>query len=96
VESLSREDVRHIAQLTRVGLTDEEVDEMRVQLTDILAHFQSLADVDTAGVEPAGHSTEARTVMRDDVAKRSLPRSEVLANAPDDNGEFFLVPRILD
>ena len=96
MEPLSREDVRHIARLTRVGLTDEEVEEMRVQLTDILAHFQSLADVDTEGVAPTGHSTDMHTVMRDDVSRPSLPRSEILANAPGENGKFFLVPRILD
>ena len=96
MEPLSREDVRHIARLTRVGLTDEEVEKMRVQLTDILAHFQSLADVETEGVEPTGHSMEMHTVMRGDVPAPSLPRNDVLANAPGENGEFFLVPRILD
>jgi len=96
MEPLSGEDVRHIARLTRVGLTDEEVEKMRVQLTDILAHFQSLAEVETEGVEPTGHSTDMHTVMRDDVAGPSLPRDDVLANAPGENGEFFMVPRILD
>ena len=96
MEPLSTEDVRHIAQLTRVGLTDDEVERMRVQLTDILAHFQSLAEVDTAGVAPTGHSTDTHTVMRADVPRPSLPRDDVLANAPGDNGEFFVVPRILD
>ena len=96
MEPLSKEDVRHIAQLTRVGLTDAEVESMRVQLTDILAHFQSLAEVDTEGVEPTGHSTDMHTVTRSDTPKPSLPRGEVLANAPGEDGEFFLVPRILD
>jgi len=96
MEPLSGEDVRHIARLTRVGLTDEEVEKMRVQLTDILAHFQSLAEVETEGVEPTGHSTDMHTVMRDDVAGPSLPRNDVLANAPGEDGEFFMVPRILD
>ena len=96
MEPLSGEDVRHIARLTRVGLTDEEVEKMRVQLTDILAHFQSLAEVETEGVEPTGHSTDTHTVMRDDVPRPSLPKNDVLANAPGENGGFFMVPRILD
>ncbi|MBM3956659.1 MAG: Asp-tRNA(Asn)/Glu-tRNA(Gln) amidotransferase subunit GatC [Gemmatimonadetes bacterium] len=96
VEPLSAEEVRHIARLTRLGLGDDEVERMRVQLADILAYFQSLAAVDTEGVEPTGHSTEIDTVMRDDVPAASLDRQEVLENAPDQNGEFFRVPRILD
>ena len=96
MEPLSADDVRHIARLTRVGLGDDEVERMRVQLTDILAQFQSLAQVETEGVEPTGHSTDIHTVMRDDVAAPSLAREEVLGNAPDHNGEFFRVPRILD
>ena len=96
MEPLSKEDVRHIARLTRVGLTDAEVESLRVQLTDILAHFQSLAEVDTEGVEPTGHSTDMHTVMRSDTPKPSLPRVDVLANAPGEDGEFLLVPRILD
>lgn len=96
MEPLSAEEVRHIARLTRLGLGDDEVERMRVQLADILAYFQSLAAVDTEGVEPTGHSTEIDTVMRDDVPAASLDRQEVLENAPDQNGEFFRVPRILD
>ncbi len=96
MEPLSRDEVRDIARLTRLGLTGEELDRMRVQLTDILAYFQSLAEVDTEGVEPTGHSTDAHTVMRGDCAEPSLPREEILANAPGADGNFFLVPRILD
>ena len=96
MEPLSREDVRLIARLTRVGLTDEEAERIRGQLTDILTHFQSLAGVDTEGVEPTGHSTDTQTVMRNDEPGPSLPRDDVLANAPGEDGEFFLVPRILD
>ena len=96
MELLSEEDVRLIARLTRVGLTDEEVDTMRGQLANILSHFQSLASVDTAGVEPAGHSTDVHSVMRTDEPGPSLPRDSVLANAPAEDGEFFRVPRILD
>ncbi len=96
MEPLSREDVRLIARLTRIGLTDQEAETVRGQLTDILAHFQSLAGVDTEGVEPTGHSTDTQTVMRNDDPGPSLPRDDVLANAPGEDGEFFLVPRILD
>jgi aspartyl-tRNA(Asn)/glutamyl-tRNA(Gln) amidotransferase subunit C len=96
MEHLSAEEVRHIASLTRVGLTDEEVESMRAQLGDILGYFQSLAGVDTNEVEPTGHSTEIHTVMREDNPGDSLARGEVLENAPDQDGEFFVIPPILD
>lgn len=96
MEPLSTEDVRHIALLARVRLTDAELEQMRAQLTDILAHFQSLADVDTEGVEPTGHSTDAHSVMRDDDPGPSLTREQVLANAPMQEGEFIRVKPVME
>lgn len=96
MEPLSTEDVRHIALLARVRLTDAELEQMRAQLTDILAHFQSLADVNTEGVEPTGHSTDAHSVMRDDDPGPSLTREQVLANAPLQEGEFIRVKPVME
>jgi aspartyl-tRNA(Asn)/glutamyl-tRNA(Gln) amidotransferase subunit C len=69
---------------------------MRGQLSNILKHFESLSQVDTSGVEPTGHTTDAHSVMREDVPTPSLPREKVLANAPDKEGEFFRVRPVLD
>ena len=94
-EELTADDVRHIAALTRLGLTDDEVEMMRGQLSSILKVFESLQQIDTDGVEPTGHTTEVRTVLRDDTARESLDRAEVLDNAPDSEAGFVRVRPIL-
>ncbi len=96
MQPLSAEDVRHIALLTRLELSDSEVEEMRAQLTNILEHFQSLAEVHTTGVEPTGHSTNAHTVTRVDRPSDSLLREQVTSNAPNHDGEFLRVKPILE
>ncbi len=94
-EELTADDVRHIAALTRLGLSDDEVDMMREQLSSILKVFESLQQVDTDGVEPTGHTTEVRTVMREDEAHESLTREQVLDNAPDSEAGYVRVRPIL-
>ena len=96
MDQLTAEQVRAIARLTRLKLSDEEVERMRGQLSAVLSHFQSLAKVDTAGVEPTGHTTDADSVMRPDVSRKSFPRDTVLANAPDSEGGFIRVRPVLE
>ncbi len=96
MQPLSADDVRHIALLSRLDLSDTEVEEMRSQLTDVLQRFQSLSEVPTDGVEPTGHSTNAHTITRADLPTGSLPRDQVVANAPDHDGEFLRVRPILE
>jgi aspartyl-tRNA(Asn)/glutamyl-tRNA(Gln) amidotransferase subunit C len=79
---LTREEVLHIARLARIGLDDAEVTKFQEQLSDILDHFQALAELDTEGVEPTSHPLPLESVMRDDVVRPSLPREELLADAP--------------
>ena len=93
---LTPEDVKHIGQLAYIQLSDEGSEKMRVELTDILGHFQSLAAVDTDGIEPTGHTTEANTVMRRDEVKPAMEREDVLRNAPDRDGEFVRVRPVLE
>ena len=94
-DELTADDVRHIAALTRLGLTDDEVDMMRDQLSSILKVFESLQQVDTDGVEPTDHTTEVRTVMREDEAHESLTREQILDNAPDSEAGYVRVRPIL-
>lgn len=96
MDPLTPEDVRHISQLAYIKLSDQESEKMRVQLTDILGQFQALADVDTEGVEPTGHTTDASTVMRHDESHPPLDREVVLQNAPDRDGEFVRVRPVLE
>ena len=77
-------------------LSDEEVEQYRSQLSNILQHFQSLQAIDTTGVEPTGHATEVNTVLRDDQSGAPLDREQVLANAPAVSGEFIRIKPVMD
>jgi aspartyl-tRNA(Asn)/glutamyl-tRNA(Gln) amidotransferase subunit C len=80
---LAHVDVRHIADLARLELTDAEVARFQSELDDILGYVDQLREVDVAGVEPTAHAMPRRNVMREDAAPgRSLERERVLANAP--------------
>ncbi|MDA1256834.1 MAG: Asp-tRNA(Asn)/Glu-tRNA(Gln) amidotransferase subunit GatC [Chloroflexi bacterium] len=94
-DELTADDVRHIAALTRLGLSDDEVEMMRGQLSNILRVFESLQQIDTEGVEPTGHTTEVRTVLRDDTPHESLRREQILENAPDSEAGYVRVRPIL-
>ena len=93
---LSREDVLHIALLARLGLTEAEVDRFREQLSNILENFEVLQQVDTADVPPTAQSIALQNVMKEDEETDSLPQSQVLANAPRKEGEFFRVRAVLE
>jgi len=96
MQSLSSEEVRYVARLANLHLTNEEVELYRDQLTGILSHVQSLQQVDTTGVEPTGHATESHTIMRADEPGTPLDREDVLRNAPRTSGEFIRVSAVLD
>ena len=93
---ITTEEVRHIATLARVGMTDDEVERMRDQMSNILEQFDVLAQVDTEDVEPTGHSAGLRTVMRDDRVGSSADREDVLSNAPRRQGDLIRVRAVLE
>ncbi len=93
---LSREEVRHIALLARVDLSEGEIEKLREQLSDILENFEILREVDTTGVPPTAQVTGLENVMRDDEAGPSLPQAEVLANAPRAEEGFFRIKAVLE
>ena len=95
-EILSSQDIRHVARLAALRIDDDEVEMMRNQLSDILSHFQTLAELDTEGVPPTGHTTDAHSVMRDDDEMPALDREQTLANAPFVDGEFVRVRPVLE
>ena len=94
--SLTREEVLHIARLARIGLSDEDVAKFQVQLSEILTHFDLLAQLDTEGIEPTAYPLALDSVMRDDEVQPSLPREEVLANAPVVEEGAFRVRAVLE
>lgn len=93
--AVTREVVDHIAELAKLGLSDEERDRMTWELNNILAYIDEIMAVDTHGVEPLHHVLDMTNVFRDDVPGPCLPREEALKNAPDRTEEYFRVPRVI-
>jgi len=93
--SLTRAGVEHVAYLARLGLTDEELTRLQGQLNHILEQYAKLAELDTDDIPPTAQTIELENILRDDVAGPSLPSEVVLGNAPERDGEFFVVPAIL-
>jgi len=93
---LKREEVLHIAKLARVGVTDEDVERLREQLSDILANFEILQPVDTTDIPPTAQSIPLKNVTKDDQPADSLPPEQTLANAPKKEGEYFRVKAVLE
>jgi aspartyl-tRNA(Asn)/glutamyl-tRNA(Gln) amidotransferase subunit C len=94
--ALTNEQVEHVAMLARLGLSDEERERMREQLSSILAHIDQLRDVDTSNVPPTAQVIPLAPTLREDVVQPSLTVDQVLANAPRTEGGFIKVRAILD
>lgn len=88
---LSTADVEHIAELAKLALTADEIEQYRRQLSAILEHFEALRQVDTSSVPPTASVLPLRTVMRADQVRPSLPTEDALANAPDRDEGYFRV-----
>jgi aspartyl-tRNA(Asn)/glutamyl-tRNA(Gln) amidotransferase subunit C len=93
---ISPGDVRHVARLARLALSDDELERMRAEMSAILDYMDKLRSLDTKGVEPTSHSIPLRNVMREDEPTPSSPLDDMLANAPDRDGDTFRVPRIIE
>ena len=94
--TLDRETVLHIARLARVDLSDEEIETFRLQLSDIIGHFDVLNRVDTQGVEPTAHTLPLRNIMADDQSRASMSREDVLGLAPSAEEGFLRVRAVLE
>jgi aspartyl-tRNA(Asn)/glutamyl-tRNA(Gln) amidotransferase subunit C len=94
--ALSREEVKKVALLARLELTDEEIDVQAGNINNLLAQFESLQALDVEGIEPTSHSIPVVNVLREDEARPSLSREEALANAPLAREGCFVVPRIVE
>jgi aspartyl-tRNA(Asn)/glutamyl-tRNA(Gln) amidotransferase subunit C len=93
---LSYEQVRHIAWLARLGLSEEEIEKFSLQLSNILDNFEILREVDTTDVAPATHTIPLQNVTRKDDVADSYPQAEILSNAPKQEGDCFKVQAILE
>ncbi len=95
-EKIDAEQVRKVAKLARLELTDAEVQEFTGQLGAILGYVDKLSELETTDVEPLAHCLPISNVFRKDEVRDSLGTERVLANAPQRDGSFFKVPKILD
>lgn len=93
--SLTLDEVRKIALLARLRLSDEELAHLTPQLAQIVAYVEHLGELDATGVEPLAHPAELHSVFAEDVPVASLDRSAALANAPKQDGECYQVPAVL-
>ena len=96
MSAISREEVAHLARLSRLAVTDEELDRFAGQLDVILQAVARVGEVAAADIPPTSHSVPLTNVLRDDVVGDCLTRDEALAGAPDQAEGRYRVPRILD
>ena len=94
--SVSPEQVRHIAKLARIGMTDAEIEALVPELNNILGWVEQLGEVDTDGVEPLATVIDLKLRLRDDVVTEGNIRDAVLANAPEAQHGFFAVPKVIE
>lgn len=93
---LSHEEVKHLALLARLGLSEADLERFGEQLSNILENFEILQEVDTTDVPPTSHSIAVENVLREDEAIPSLPVEEVLSNAPESEENQFKVRAVLE
>ena len=93
---LTPDQVRKVARLARLQLSESDVDRFTKQLGQMLGYVEMLSELDTEGVAPLGHPLEIENVLRADEPTPSLSREAALSNAPKSDGKCFLVPQILD
>jgi aspartyl-tRNA(Asn)/glutamyl-tRNA(Gln) amidotransferase subunit C len=94
--TLSLAEVEHIAELAKLRLTNAEKERFREQLSDILGYAERLQQLDTSAIPPTATVLPLRTVLRADVVQPSLPRDDLLANAPGARDDAFATPAVLD
>ena len=95
-EPLTKEAVTKVALLSRLKLSDAELELFTTQLGQVLGYVELLNELSTNDVEPMAHVAEIANVFRPDELQPSLPRADALANAPKSDGKFFVVPQILE
>jgi aspartyl-tRNA(Asn)/glutamyl-tRNA(Gln) amidotransferase subunit C len=92
---LTDEQVRHVAKLSRLDLTDEQIHRFAGQLSAVLGYVSKLNELDVEGVEPMAHAMDVTNVTREDEPTPGMCVDDVLANAPGKSPPFFKVPKVL-
>ncbi len=94
-QPLTPDDVRKVAKLARLALNEPQMARLATQLESILGYVAKINLVDTTGVEPMAHALPVRNVLREDIVEPALPLGKVLQNAPEFDGPFFKVPKVI-
>ncbi len=94
-EHLTPDDVRKVARLARLSIPDDKLPKLTGQLESILGYIDKLAEVETSGVPPMAHALPLHNVLREDIARPALPLEKALQNAPQTDGPFFKVPKVI-
>lgn len=94
--SVTPDDVRHIASLARLRFTEAEQERLAGELSRILDYVALLDELDTADVPPMAHVFDAPAVVRPDRAEQRITRDEALTHAPDTDGTYFRVPKVIE
>lgn len=89
-------DINHVAHLARLELTDAEKAQFSAQLKDILVYVEKLGECDVTGIEPTAHAVPLSNVLRKDEVRPSIETGKVLANAPEQARDLFIVPKIVE
>ncbi len=92
---ITLQEIKKVADLARLDINDDELSEISIQLAGILEYIDKLNEVDTTDIIPTFHTIDLKNVFRKDVVKESLPLEHVLNNSPQNDGETFIVPRII-
>jgi len=94
--SVSPEQVRHIANLARIAMKEEELERLVPELNNILGWVEQLSEVNTDGIEPLTAVIDQKLRLRDDAVTDGDIRDDVLANAPEAEHGFFAVPKVIE
>jgi len=94
--ALSKETIQYVADLSRISLDPQELEKFSLQLQAILDFIDQLKEPDTTGVEPTSHILPVSNVFREDSPAPCLPIEKTLANAPEKEGNFFVVPNVIE
>jgi len=92
---ITKKEVEHVADLARLSLSDDELEKMTGQLDTILSYMDTLNTLDTSQVEPTTHVFSVSNAFREDVVQESLSQADAVKNGPQQDSQFFQVPRVI-
>lgn len=93
---MNNEMIKNLAELSRLSFNDQEMEVIKKDLQQMIGFIDKLQELDTTGVEPLLHMSNAVNVLREDIVQGSISREEALKNAPENDGVFIKVPKVIE